>query len=53
MTLNVNGKEVCQSAPIYEQGRISGMEFCELKVPLKVGDTVSMSSVYDLSKHPL
>jgi hypothetical protein len=53
MTLEVNGKEVCVSRPTYENEQIVGMSGCNLAVPIKRGDFVTMSSVYDLKRHAL
>ena len=53
MTLGVNGKEVCVSRPKYDSDNIVGMSGCNLAVPVKRGDYVTMSSVYDLKSHSL
>ena len=54
MELYLNDKELCVSKPRYgEDGVIAGMSFCDKVVPVKKGDWITMSSVYDLTKHPL
>jgi hypothetical protein len=53
MTLGLNGKEICVSKPRYENEQIVGMSGCNLAVPVKRGDYVTMSSTYDLKSHTL
>jgi hypothetical protein len=54
MELYLNDKELCVSKPRYgEDGVIAGMSFCDKVIPVKKGDWITMSSVYDLTKHPL
>jgi hypothetical protein len=59
MILAINGKEVCISVPSYGKGgdnnyeTISSMSSCSKEIPVKKGDVLTMSSIYDLVKHPL
>jgi hypothetical protein len=53
MVLSVNDKEVCHSKAKYdERGNIVDMGSCNLVLPVKRGDWMSMESVYDLAAHP-
>jgi len=65
MDLYVNGKYICSSNAIYggesgttiQNGKkwetISGMSVCPGPVKIKDGDYMTLTSRYDLSKHPL
>jgi len=54
MELNVNGKTVCTSRPTYNsKGVITNMSLCPDIIPITRGSYVTISSEYDLSKHPL
>jgi hypothetical protein len=65
LNLYLNDKLVCESKPTYggPQGTfhrngttwetISAMSLCDLAIPVKKGDYISLESVYDLVRHPL
>jgi len=54
MKLMVNDKVVCTSLPQYNsKGVITLMSLCPDPIPIKKGQTVKISSLYDLSKHKL
>jgi len=59
MILKINGKVMCESKAVYGKGgdiageKILYMSFCGQNFPLKKGDVVTMTSVYDLKTHPL
>jgi hypothetical protein len=59
MILNVNGKDVCTSDASYgkppgsDEISLLKMSLCPGEIPLKKGDSLTLKSVYDLSKHPL
>lgn len=53
MVLSINDKEVCHSKATYDdRGNIVDMGSCNLVLPVKRGDWMSMKSVYDLAAHP-
>jgi len=52
--LMVNGKSACTSLPTYNSKNvITHMSLCPKPIQLKKGDVVTISSLYDLSKHKL
>jgi hypothetical protein len=59
MVLYLNGQPVCTSVPTYGKGgenneqTITEMSKCTEGIPIKEGDVLTMSSEYDLAKHPL
>ncbi|KAF1983995.1 hypothetical protein K402DRAFT_423315 [Aulographum hederae CBS 113979] len=54
MDLLVNDKVVCTSVAQYDNdGVIENMTLCPKPIQLKKGDTLQVSSLYDLAKHPL
>jgi len=55
MALLVNGKEACRSEAIYTADgvAIKDMTLCPDTISLKKGDYIQISSLYDLTKHPL
>ena len=54
MELNVNSKTVCTSKPTYDsKGVITNMSLCPDIITLTKGSYVTISSEYDLTKHPL
>jgi hypothetical protein len=54
MILYQNGKVVCESLPTYNSdGVITNMSLCPKPIPIKKGDTLSVSSVYNVAKYPL
>jgi hypothetical protein len=59
MVMYINDKEVCASQAVYAKGgdnneeTIHHMSKCENNIPVKKGDILTMSSVYDLKTHPL
>jgi len=54
MTMSINGKVVCTSLPKYnDKGVITIMSLCPEPIPVKKGESMTISSTYDLSKHKL
>ena len=59
MILKINGKVMCTSNAVYGKGgdiageKILYMSFCGQNYPIKKGDVVTLTSVYDLKTHPL
>jgi hypothetical protein len=59
MILKINGKTMCTSKTVYGKGgdiaeeKIVYMTFCGQNYPIKKGDVVTLTSVYDLKTHPL
>jgi len=59
MILKINGKTMCTSNAVYGKGgdiageKILYMSFCGQNYPIKKGDVVTLTSVYDLKTHPL
>jgi Stress up-regulated Nod 19 len=59
MVLFLNGQRVCTSVPTYGKGgdnnyeTIKEMSKCTERIPIKKGDVLTMSSEYNLAKHPL
>jgi hypothetical protein len=54
MILAINGKTVCTSLPTYNnKGVITTMSLCPEPIPIKKGQSMTVSSTYDLSKHKL
>lgn len=52
--LAVNGKVQCVSEATYDaNGVISTMSLCPQPIQLKKGDYMTVTSVYNLPKHPL
>jgi len=52
--LMVNGKTACTSLPTYDnKGVITHMTLCPKPISVKKGDVITISSLYDLSKHKL
>lgn len=54
MTMKINGKERCVSKPTYDSaGVITNMSLCPDEMKLKAGDTMTIESYYDTTKHKL
>jgi len=54
MVMMVDGKEVCTSEPTYNaKGVITAMSLCPEPIPIKAGQSFTMSSEYDVTKHKL
>jgi len=54
MIMSINGKVVCTSLPEYNsKGVITTMSLCPEPIPIKKGQSMTISSTYDLSKHKL
>jgi hypothetical protein len=54
MVISINGKPVCTSLPKYDsKGVITTMSLCPEPIPLTRGQSVTISSTYDLTKHKL
>jgi hypothetical protein len=54
MILNIDGKEKCTSIPSYNSHNvITNMTLCNVPFNIKKGSYVTLTSVYDLTKHPL
>jgi hypothetical protein len=54
MVLTINGKTVCESLPEYNnKGVITTMSLCPEPIDIKKGQSVTISSTYDLTKHKL
>jgi len=54
MEMKLNGKVVCTSLPVYDdKGVITTMGLCPEPIPVKKGQTMVITSTYDLSKHKL
>jgi len=61
MDMSINGKHACTSKAGYggESGSegsgetISSMGYCDGPIPVKKGDALTMSTIYDLKAHPL
>jgi hypothetical protein len=53
MILSVNGKTVCESEAEYKQNMLWSMTACGRPVDVKKGDWLTLTSVYDATKHPL
>ena len=64
INLYLNGKEICASKatyaplPVMKEGErsregIKAMSACDIPIPVKKGDVVTMESIYDLEQHPL
>jgi len=54
MTLKVNGQVKCVSRPTYDSaGIITTMSLCPEAIVCKAGDTMSIESAYDTTKHKL
>jgi len=59
MILKINDKAICTSKAVYGQGgdiageKILYMSLCGQNYPIKKGDVVTLTSVYDLKTHPL
>jgi hypothetical protein len=52
--LAVNGKVVCSSKATYDaNGVIETMSLCPKPIPVKKGDYMTVSSLYDVAAHPL
>src|ERR1700760_50929 len=52
MLFNVNGKTICTSLPTYNSaGVITTMSLCPESIPLTMGQYVTITSEYDLTKH--
>jgi hypothetical protein len=54
MVLFLNGREVCVSQAEYDHhtGFIQAMSDCHDGIPVKKGDYLTMTAIYDLSAHP-
>jgi hypothetical protein len=54
MNLVLNGKAICSSQAKYtgEPASMTGMSDCQGPLPIKKGDTITMSADYDLEAHP-
>lgn len=53
MILAVNNKTVCNSLAEYKSKALWSMTSCGNPVEVKKGDYITLSSVYDVTKHPL
>lgn len=53
MSLAVNDKVVCESVPEYKNGQLWTMSACGKPVEIKKGDYITLSSIYDVTKHPM
>jgi hypothetical protein len=54
MEMNLNGRTVCTSLPDYNaKGVITNMTLCPDQIPVKAGQYMTISSEYNLAKHPL
>lgn len=53
MILAVNDKPVCESLPQYKDGKLWSMTACGKPVDVKKGDWITLTSIYDVTKHPL
>jgi hypothetical protein len=53
MILSVNNNTVCESLPEYKGDELWGMSACGGPVDVKKGDWITLTSVYDVTKHPL
>jgi len=57
--LFLNGKEVCTSLPTYKTGGLQNvasivkMSGCYDQVPVTKGDVFTITTTYDIEKHPL
>jgi hypothetical protein len=53
MLLAVNDKVVCESLPEYKGKELWSMTACSGPIDVKKGDYITLTSVYDVPKHPL
>jgi hypothetical protein len=54
MVMTINGKVVCTSLPEYDsKGVITIMSLCPEPIPIKKGQSMVITSTYDLTKHKL
>jgi hypothetical protein len=54
MILNINGSPACTSIPNYnDHNVITNMTLCPVPFDIKRGSYITLTSVYDLTKHPL
>jgi len=54
MTLKINGATRCVSKPTYDSNSIiTNMSLCPEPIQLKAGDSMTIESVYDTTKHKL
>ena len=53
MSLSVNNKTVCELLPEYKERELWGMSACGQPVEVKNGHRITLTSVYDVLKHPL
>jgi hypothetical protein len=53
MILAVNDKPVCESFPEYRGTELWSMSSCGTSIPVQKGDWITLTSVYDIPKHPM
>jgi hypothetical protein len=53
MLLSVNDNVVCESTPQYRDRELWSMSSCGGPVEVKKGDYLTLTSIYDVPKHPL
>ena len=53
MILSVNGKTVCESVAEYKKTALWTMSACGRPIDVKRGDWITLTSIYDVTKHPL
>jgi hypothetical protein len=54
MVMYLNDKEICTSAPTYDDKEvITSMASCDKPIKVQKGDSISIKSVYDITKHPM
>jgi hypothetical protein len=53
MILSVNNRTVCESLPEYKERELWSMTACADPVDVKKGDYITLTSIYDVPKHPL
>jgi hypothetical protein len=53
MILAVNNKTVCRSEPVYKGRELWSMTACGDPYEVKKGDWITLTSIYDIPKHPM
>jgi hypothetical protein len=53
MFLSVNDKVVCESKPVYKGKELWSMTSCGDPIDVQKGDWLTLTSIYDIPKHPM